>query len=245
MQTLTRSPKCCTNKSVDSANGKPNERIRNFSNTHSLKNKHPHEFTPLELKKTLWNVIKRHLLHHLCSVRGREGGRAGRGRGVGRWWGRGHYKLWNRSSGASSSTLKRNNLVHRQFCRVAWLLTQTWRMKKSYTWRATVWIMWRSAWFSSMSAEGGVIGQEGSGAGSQSGRGRVGTRLVRVIFTALLIIIIIVVLFIPTAEPLENFPLVALPAPAAVRVLLLPVTCSNTRAIRQVENSLHPFHLIS
>lgn len=83
MQTLTRSPKCCTNKSVDSANGKPNERIRNFSNTHSLKNKHPHEFTPLELKKTLWNVIKRHLLHHLCSVRGREGGRAGGGVSVG------------------------------------------------------------------------------------------------------------------------------------------------------------------
>lgn len=78
--THTRSPKCCTNKSVDSANRKPNNKTRNISNTHSLKNKHPHKFTPLRVKKkSLWNVIKQHLLHHLCSVRVGEG-----------WWWWGH-----------------------------------------------------------------------------------------------------------------------------------------------------------
>lgn len=60
------------------------------------------------------------------------------------------------------------------------------------------------------------------------GQGRVGTRSVRVIFIALLVIV--VVLFIPTAQLLQDFPLVALPAPAAVRVLLLPVTCNKGAA---------------
>lgn len=134
MQTLTRSPKCCTNKSVDSANQKQNDKIRNISSTHSLKNKHPDKFTPLGLKKTLWNVIKQHLLHHLCSVRGWAGG-GGRGMiSVSRWLGRGHYKLKKQKRwGVKLDILKRNNLVHSQnVCRVDSLLMQK-LMKKSYT----------------------------------------------------------------------------------------------------------------
>lgn len=87
--------------------------------------------------------------------------------------------------------------------------------------------MWRSAWFSKMSAEGDVIGQEGFGwVHSWSGT-ELGTRSVRVIFIALLVVLVVLRLFIPTAQLLQNFPLVALPAPAAVRVLLLPVTCNK------------------
>lgn len=71
MQTLVHGPKCCTNKSVDSASQNQNK-IRNISNTHSLKNKNPHKFTPLELKK---DTLEQHLLHHLCSVGGRVRGR--------------------------------------------------------------------------------------------------------------------------------------------------------------------------
>lgn len=58
------------------------------------------------------------------------------------------------------------------------------------------------------------------------GRGRVGSGSVRVIFIALLVILVL--LFAPAAQLLQDFPLVALPAPLAVRVLLLPVACKKT-----------------
>lgn len=67
--------------------------------------------------------------------------------------------------------------------------------------------------------------------GSQSGWGRGGTGSVRVIFIALLVVI----LFIPAAQLLQNFPMVALPAPPAVRVLLLPVTCKFTESLLKRE----------